>query len=215
MKLFFTAFCALAFAASARAADDKKAVETVVHKTVDQILVVLKDKELSRDEKRKRVLKAIDPVVDFPLMAKLSLGKKHWKNLDAKERQTFSDLFVERLKASYFEKLDLFTDERVEFKEAVQKKKKFTVVTYIVSRGERMEVAYKLYNKKRAWTVYDFEIEGVSVVRSYSSQYREFLREGSFEDLVAKMREKIEAAKKKEKSEEEPQKAADKKASKE
>lgn len=210
-SLFLSALCALALVTSSRAADNKEAVEAVVRKTVDQILVVVKDVELSRAEKRKRVMTAIEPVVDFPLMAKLSLGPKHWRRIDAKRRRTFTGLFVETLKASYFEKLDLFSDERVEVEDAVQKKKKFTVVTYIVSKGERTAIAYKLYNKKGVWKVYDFEIEGVSVVRSYGSQYKEFLREGSFDELIAKMTSKIEAEKKKEK----PQKAVDAKASKE
>ena len=48
-------------------------------------------------------------------------------------------------------------------------------------------------------------------MRSYGSQYKEFLREGSFDELIAKMTSKIEAEKKKEK----PQKAVDAKASKE
>ena len=37
------------------------------------------------------------------------------------------------------------------------------------------------------------------MVKSYGSQYREFLREGSFADLLAKMKEKVGAAKKKDK----------------
>ena len=190
--------CALAFAAPSSPADGKKVVGDLIRNTVDKVLTVLKNKELSRDEKRKRVIKIIEPVVDFQLMAKLSLGRKHWSRLKPDQRKTFTTLFVDTLKATYFEKIDLFADEIVEFKEPVAQKTKFLVRTSIVSKGDRVEVVYKLYNKKSgSWQVYDFEIEGVSVVKSYGSQYQEFLRDGSVGELLARMRKNIDAAKKK------------------
>ena len=50
---------------------------------------------------------------------------------------------------------------------------------------------------EKAWKAFDLEIEGVSMVKSYRSQYRDFLRESSFKQLLAKMREKIGKARQK------------------
>ncbi len=199
-KFVITTLCLAVLAAPCHAGTEnsKKVVDALVRKTVGKVLVVVKDKNLSRKDKREKVMKIIEPVVDFPLMAKLSLGRKHWPKTKPKQRQAFTKLLVETLKASYFEKIDLFSDEVVEFKAPVAKKTKFYALTYVLSKGERLEVAYKLYKKKGAWKVYDFEIEGVSIVKSYGSQYNEFLREGKFDALLVKMRKKIEAAKKKE-----------------
>ena len=109
-------------------------------------------------------------------------GRKHWSNLKPSERESFTKLFVETLRWSYFEMIDLFTDETVEFEEPVAKKTQFYLLTYILSKGERIKVAYKLYKDKKndACKAYDVEIEGVSMVKSYRSQYRDFLRETSF-----------------------------------
>jgi phospholipid transport system substrate-binding protein len=208
-KLLVTTLCLSTVAAAAgvassadtaKPADDKKAVAALIRNTVDSVLPVLKNEKLSRENKRELVMKIIEPVVDFPLMAKLSLGRTHGQKIAPKQRDLFTKLFIETLKASYVEKLDLFSDEVVEFNDPVPKKSKDHVVTYIVSKGERIEVTYKIYKKEDAWKVYDFVIEGISIVKSFGSQYNEFLRESSFEELLAKMQEKIEAAAKEEKS---------------
>lgn len=198
-KLIVTTLSLFVLAAPADAADDKKAVAALVRQAVNEVLTVLKNKEFSPEDKRKKVSAIVDRLIDFRLMAKLSLGRKHWSNLKPSERESFTKLFVETLRRSYFEKIDLFTDETVEFEEPVAKKTQFYLLTHILSKGERIKVGYKLYKdkKKDAWKAYDVEIEGVSMVKSYRSQYRDFLRESSFKQLLAKMREKIEATRQK------------------
>ncbi len=177
-----------------RVVDNKKAVKTLIRDAVNQILEVLKDKELQQDARKEKVIEVIEPLLDMPLMAKLTLGRKHWSRLDEEQRKKFTDLFVEHLKTSYFEKLDLFADETVEFEKPVPKKKKFYMLTYIVGKDQRIEMAYKLYRSRQGWKVYDIEIEGVSIVKSYGSQYKEFLADNTFEDLLERLREKVQNA---------------------
>ncbi len=197
-KLIVTTLSLLVLAAPARAADaadDKKAVAALVRKGVNEVLTVLKNKDLSREDKRKKVSPIIDRLIDFRRMAKNSLGLTRWKKLRRSESASFTKLFVETLRWSYFEKIDLFTDETVEFEEPVAKpNERFYLLTHILSKGERIKVAYWLYKnkKKDAWKAFDIEIEGVSMVRSYRSQYADFLGEHKFEELLVRMREKIE-----------------------
>lgn len=176
---------------------DKKVVGDLMKSTVNKVFGVLLNDELSIEEKRRRVRETLDPLADYALMAKLSLGRKHWGDIGAKQRDAFTKLFVETLRGLYYDKLDLFADETVEIEDPVAKKNKFHVVTYIVSKGERNKVVYKLYRKENAWKIYDFEIEGVSIVKSYGSQYDEFLREGSFDELLKKMKDKIDSSREK------------------
>ena len=192
--------------------DDKQEVATLIRTAVEKVVALLRKPELSREEKREGTLKIIEPLIDFELLAKLSLGKKNWNAATPDQREKFIDLFVETLKISYFEKLELFSDEEVEFDEPVPIKTKgapkYSVMTYILSKGERIKDAYKVTRRdKDVWRAYDFEIEGVSIQRSYGSQYNDFLKEKSFDELLTTMREKIAAAKKKE---EEARKEAEK-----
>ena len=48
---------------------------------------------------------------------------------------------------------------------------------------------YKMFKTRDSWKIYDLEIEGVSLLRSYRSQYHHFLKKGGIEGLLAKMRE--------------------------
>ena len=67
-KLIVTTLSLLVLAGPARAADaadDKKAVAALVRKAVNEVLTVLKNKELSREDKRKKVSAIIDRLIDF------------------------------------------------------------------------------------------------------------------------------------------------------
>ena len=58
---------------------DKKAVATLVKKAVNGVLVILKNDDLSRIDKREQVMKIIKSFVSFELMARRSLPRKTWK----------------------------------------------------------------------------------------------------------------------------------------
>ncbi len=169
---------------------EAKVVGALIEKEINRVLKILKDETTDQEAKRAEVMKIVDPLFDLKLMGKLVLGRRNWPKFDKGQRKTFLDLFVKTLQDSYFDKVDLLTDEAVEFEKPVRKKKKFHVLTHIVSKDQRYEMLYKLYKKKGAWRVYDVEIEGISVVKSYGSQYDQFLRKSSVKKLLVKMREK-------------------------
>jgi phospholipid transport system substrate-binding protein len=181
--------------------NDKKDIAAVIEGAVGKVVSVLKNKKLSRKEKRESVTEIVESLIDLELLAKLSLGKTHWGKITAKQRQAFVELFKETLRLSYFEKLELFTDETVEFEKPTPIKTKgspkFNVVTYIISKGDRIQVSYMLTRRNGSWRVYDLEIEGVSIRKSYGGQYNDFLREKKFEQLLVRMRKKIAEANKK------------------
>lgn len=183
---------ALSLSVPAAAADapDLKPVRTLVETSVDQVMKILKDKAVSREDKKKKVMTVGESLFDMALMSKLVLGRENWPKFDAKQQKEFTDLFVKQLQDSYFEKVDLLTDETVEFKEpTLQKDGKAVMLTHILSKNERYEMIYKLYKKGEAWKAYDVEIEGISLVKAYGAQYDEFLRKSEPAALLKKLRE--------------------------
>ena len=180
----------LCFTSSAPLADEVKEIRAMTKEKVDIVINILKDKSLSKNEKKEGILETIDGLFDFSLMARLSLGKKHWKSLSKAKRKEFSVLFVERLKLSYLEKLDLYTDEEVVVDEArLTKKNRVEVLTFLVSEDDKKEMIYKLYKtKKKEWMVYDVDILGVSIVQTYRSQFSGILKKESMEQLMERLR---------------------------
>ncbi len=183
-----------------RAIDDSQEVASVVRTAVEKVITVLRDDTLTRVAKRESSMEIVEPLIDFRLLGMLSLGKTHWSRASESQRDTFTDLFAETLKLSYFEKLELFTDEDVEFEAPVlqssKSSPKYFVMSYIVSKGDRIKVGYHMTRRGEEWKVYDFEIEGVSIRKSYGSQYNDYLKENAFDDLLKTMREKVEETKK-------------------
>ncbi|MBI2362924.1 MAG: ABC transporter substrate-binding protein, partial [Elusimicrobia bacterium] len=139
MRAILTSLLALSFAAPARA-EDLKPVRTLVETSVNQVLAILKDKALERDAKKKKVMAVGEELFDMALMSKLVLGRDNWPKFDAKQQKEFSDLFVKQLQDSYFEKVDLLTDETVEFVEpALQKDGKVLMLTH-THRDDRLAI---------------------------------------------------------------------------
>ncbi|HBL54677.1 MAG TPA: ABC transporter substrate-binding protein [Deltaproteobacteria bacterium] len=178
------------FGATSLFADEVSEIRAMTKEKVDLVIRTLKDSSLSKEEKKQGILKTIDGLFDFSLMARLSLGKKHWKSLSKSGRKEFSKLFVERLKQSYLDKLDLYTDEEVVVDEAkMTKKNRVEVVTYLVSKDDKKEMTYKLYKtKKKGWMVYDVDVLGVSIVQTYRSQFSGILKKESLEQLMERLR---------------------------
>ena len=181
---------AVYFAAATLSADEVSEIQAMTKEKVDLVIQTLKDTSLSKKEKKEGILKTIDGLFDFNLMARLSLGKEKWKPLSKSKRKEFSKLFVERLKQSYLDKLDLYTDEEVVVGEAKQtKKNRVEVLTFLVSKDDKKEMTYKLYkSKKKGWLVYDVDVLGVSIVATYRSQFSGILKKGSMEQLLERMR---------------------------
>jgi phospholipid transport system substrate-binding protein len=190
--ILFSAFVSCpAYAAAPTPSEDAAAVRTVIETSVNSVLEVLKQKGLEREVRKKKVLDVVGPVFDLQLMGKLVLGRTHWPKLNEAQRKEFIELFVKTIHDSYYEKLDLFTDETVDFgAPAPGEKGKYEMAIRIVSKGQRYKLLYKLYRVAATWKVYDIEIEGISLVRTYGAQYDQALQKSSIDELLAKMREK-------------------------
>lgn len=151
------------------------------------VISVLRKKDIDEKAKEKQVNKIVSPIFDFPLMAKLALGRKHWPKLTPPQREKFTRLFVERLKTSYREKVALYTDERVAFKPAVQKKKIVYIPMELISKDKKIVMLYKLRKVDKRWKIYDVEIQGVSILLTYRSQFDDILRSGTVEGLLSRL----------------------------
>ncbi len=169
-------------------ADDTAEVDAFLTKRLNNIMTLLQDKKLEKPERNDKIVVIITEAFDFETMAKLSLGKKHWPGLNKADQVRFTKLFIERLKASYLEKLDLYDDEKIVYSKPEQVKNKVQMMTALVSGDNKITMLYKLYKSKNAgWQVYDLELEGVSLITTYRSQFNEVLQTGTMKDLFSKL----------------------------
>jgi phospholipid transport system substrate-binding protein len=121
-------------------------------------------------------------------MAKLTLGRKYWPGLSEKNKKEFTDLFVVRLKNTYVDKLSLYNDEKVVYETPVQKGIKIQIPTSVISKNNKIAMLYKMYKSSDGWKIYDIEIEGVSLISTYRSQFYDILNKGTIDDLLLKLK---------------------------
>ncbi len=191
-KLFYAILCFLVLSQTV-SADDKNAAEQLIKSKLDEVILALQKNDLSIEEKNDRINEIVSPMFDFPRMAKLTLGRKYWPGLSKEKQDQFTELFVKRLKESYSEKLTRYTDEKVVYEAAVQVKNKIRIPTYLISKDNKISILYKLYKPKDCWKIYDIEIEGVSIIQTYRSQFSQVLQSGTIDDLLLKLEEPVDS----------------------
>ena len=168
-------------------ADDKDVAKELLETRIMSAIAVLQIKDLDQQEKNKQVIEIVTPIFNFSLMAKLSLGRKYWPGLTKEERQRFTELFTKLLKESYLDKLMLYTDEKVVFKTPIQEKRKIKIQTELISKDNTISMLYKLHKSTHSWLIYDIEIQGVSIISTYRSQFDQVLSNGTIDELLIKL----------------------------
>ena len=171
-------------------ADDKESAKKILKDKLDGVLIILQSEGMEKTEKKQKLSELVEPVFDFSLMAKLTLGKKYWPGLTAEEKSRFTETFTRNLKESYLEKMMLYTDEKIGYKETVQTGKKVHITTLLVSGDNKIEMLYKMYRSKKGWLIYDIEIQGISIITTYKSQFDQVLTKGNINDLLLELEKK-------------------------
>ena len=187
MKRYLNAILILIVLSQTAIADDKTAVRDLLKSRIDAVMCVLEREDLDGEAKKDKISEIVQTIFDFSLMAKLALGKNYWSDLTEENKDRFTKLFTKRLKESYLRKIDLYTDEKVIYEEPLQVKKKLHISTSLISKDDKISVLYKLYNSHNDWKIYDIEIQDVSLIRSYRSQFSESLQSGTIEELMTDM----------------------------
>lgn len=185
--IFITLFvCQPAFA------DDVEEVDRFIRENVDTVFTIINDKDLDESVKKEKIMAVVTRIFNLPLMAKLTLGREHWTRLNSEQREEFTDLFIKQMKSTYLGQVELAADFKILFERPIQKKNKMTLLTRAKAKDEPIKILYKLYKSKSQWRIYDVEIQGVSMIKSYGMQYSHVLKEGTYADLAGRMKEKIE-----------------------
>ncbi len=187
MKSLLYAVLSLLVLSQTVMADDISSAEKVLKSKLDAVMMVLQKNDLEQETKDNEVIEIVTPMFAFSLMAKLSLGKKYWSGLTKEYKKRFTDLFVKRLKESYLEKLNLYTNEFIVYRAPVQVKKKIHIPTELIAKDNKIDMLYKLYKSKSGWKIYDIEIQGVSIISTYRSQFAEVMSTGTIDDLLLKL----------------------------
>lgn len=127
------------------------------------------------------------PIFDDQLISRLVLGE-YWKSATTEQKTAFVKGFQKILIRTYASAFAAYDGQEIVFKKPIYDKsnKKALVRSEIRQKNSPpIVVAYKLRLKNEQWLVYDAEIEGIGVVKSYRSQFVDEIRQKGFEQMVA------------------------------
>ena len=178
------------FAVPSVQADDVDDINKLVKKKVTIIFDLLGQKDADVNERNKKIVAELNEIIDFNLTAYLSLGKKNWKKLSKKQRSEFKKIFKQYINNYIVEKIALYNNQKIEIGAVnIIKKNKATLDVGFQSGGEQYQIIFKLRkNKKKKWLVWGLVIEGVSVIKTFKTQFSGVLKKDSLDVLLEKLR---------------------------
>ena len=170
-------------------AGDVEDINSMVKKKVAVIFDLLGKQDIEKNERNEKIVGELNEIMDFQLAAYLSLGK-HWKKISKTQKKEFVKIFQQYINNYIVEKIDLYTNQKIDIGDSkIVKKGRAELEIGILSGGETLQVNFKLRkNKKKEWRVYDVDIEGVSLITTFRSQFSGVLKNSSFEELLEKLK---------------------------
>ena len=167
-------------------------ITSELKKTIDQVITIVSDPEMKKNPslRREKLRDTIGVRFNYRQMVMRSLAKNYRERSD-KEREEFTALFKKLLENSYASKIENYQAETIKSVKEQVKGKYALVNTEIIRKDGTINVDYKLINEDGKWTVYDFVIEEVSLIRNYRSQFSKIIKTESYGALVSKLSKKI------------------------
>ncbi len=189
---FVAAVALLTFSFSLFAADPKVRMEQVTAKITSEILNN-KDRIKADSEFAKTLIKDhLLPEVDTNYMTKRILGKTYWTQASEAQRNTFTNEFIGLLLNSYAKGMASYSGQKISYADTAYSKsgKTANVRSTIETDESPILIDYRLkVQPDQSWLITDVIIEGVSMAKSYASQYRDQIKAIGLEETLKKLSE--------------------------
>ena len=177
----------LPFAGIAAAAEHP-AQELVVSSTTEMLNVLKSESERIAAEPGyldAKVEEIVVPNLDFDTMTKLAVGK-FWRQADEAQRTGLVSEFRTLLLNTYTSAMTEYSGGTIEFEPFRPEEREDRAVVRSVfdqSGGQDVPVTYKLRDKG-GWSIYDIEVDGLSLVTNYRTAFANEIRKGGVAGLL-------------------------------
>ena len=161
---------------------------------IDRVVSTLDSPALKGDgkaaDRRSAVRKIANEIFDFAEISRRSLGR-YWQPLTEPQRSEFVGLFADLLERSYISKIELYGGEKIIYSGERVDGDLAVVGTKIVTKnGTEVPIDYRLCRRGDSWKVYDVNIEGISLVSNYRTQFNKIIQTSGYNTLVDRMKTK-------------------------
>jgi phospholipid transport system substrate-binding protein len=182
---------AFAMAASAQSTADGL-VKTISNEVID---IVKTDKAMQGGDVGK-IVELVDskvlPHLDFKRMTASAVGR-NWRTATPEQQQKLQDEFKTLLVRTYAGALTEVREGTVvslKPMRAAAEDTEVVVRTEVKTKGEPLQLDYRLYKDGDKWRVYDMNVLGVWLVDQYRSSFQQEVTSGGVDGLIAKLVER-------------------------
>ncbi len=166
---------------------------------LDKVMAIQTDPALEGEvheaQRSQRIHQIIEKSFDFPMMARDSLGPAYG-SISGGQRQEFLTTFSYLFQDSYTRMVVKFLKkENIRYDRESLEGDRAKVDTTIVRPNESIPVTYLMHRTAGDWLLYDVNVDGVSILHNYRTQFSEVMRTKSFSFLLQRMRTQRQAIK--------------------
>jgi phospholipid transport system substrate-binding protein len=169
----------------------------VIKDPIDAVILILNDPQYkvegARAAQREAIWKIVKPMFDFDEIARRAVARD-WRRFTDAQKTTFADVFAQFLGNTYIDKIQgEYHNEKIRYLEQQLHADRYAEVrTHLVREALLIPVNYRLIKDRQGqWKVYDINVEGVSLVKNYRTQFSSFLRKKKPAQLIQQLNDKL------------------------
>ncbi len=186
-KMLILLACICLWGSQAKAADDAL---NVVKTGTDQVINIIKQYPQDTQARREKIRAVVDKYFDYDGVSRLALGPQ-WNKQPPEKQQDFSRDFSRLLFGKYIDSIEKYTNQKITYKEKQITQDHVVVESTVMDQGGPVHIDYALHLKNGKWGVYDVNVEGMSLVVNYRSQFDQMLANGSIDDILAMLKQQV------------------------
>ena len=162
---------------------------------IEKGIALLKDPRYTNETQfqvqREKIWEIIKDIFDFRIISMMALARG-WRSFSPKQQDEFTDAFADLLKNNYLNKIQgQFHDEEVVFLgQDIISDKKAVVKSKVLRQQTEIPMDYKVALSHGQWRIYDINIEGISLIKNYRTQFKSILAKETPDELIKRVREK-------------------------
>ena len=177
-------------------AEDHPAQKMIVDSVTAMLDVFKNDKDKIKDDPeflQAKIDQYVLPDLDFETMTKLAVGK-FWRQADASQKKELVAEYQTLLLNTYTAALVQYSDRDATvtfdpFRPESRDDRAVVRSTFSVTGSGDVPVTYELRDKN-GWSIYDIEVDGISLVTSYRSAFSKEINNGGIAGLIETLKER-------------------------
>ncbi len=178
----------------ARAADE--APDVLVKRVSEEILEIARNDQQIKAGNQQRIMEVVQskiiPYVNFQRMTAMAAGR-FWRDATPEQQAALTDDFKTLLIYTYSGAISQVRNQKLEFKplRAAPDDTEVEVRSSVVqSRGEPIQLNYRLEKTPNSWKIYDVNILGAWLVETYKGSFAAEIGKGGIDGLIKTLAER-------------------------